>query len=141
MQGRICAVALDAGTSRRGRIHVLDVIAGAVLISSPFLCRLTRERFVSSNSIVVGGLMVVCGIWVCDFAAGVSLGLRAAVIDNDNLFGQSVGVEFIPIGPAGAALLFGRFSHVVSVVVVWLLSRCVVVLGVVVLGVGRGTGR
>lgn len=117
------------------------MVAGAVLISSPFLCWLTRKRSVGGNSIVVG-LLVVCGVWVCDFAAGIGLGLGAAVIDNDNLFGQTIGVEFVPIGPAGAALLFWwLFSHIGSVVVVRLLSRCVVVLGVVVLGVGRGMGR
>lgn len=109
-EGGIGAVATRVGGAcgsngvQRGvvlRAQILDVVtggldsgSGSVVVSSPLLGGLASR----------GGVVGARGHTICDFAAGVGLGL-GGVVDDDDLLGEAILVEGVPVGLARAATL------------------------------------
>lgn len=158
VQGRVGAVAGQGGgdgrriLQRRIRVRpdILNMIAsgaagGRIVIPSPLSCRLLCVRVASGSG---GGDSRVA---VGEFAAGIGLGL-GGVVDDDDLLGQAVAVEIVPVGLVGAPAFprrlgrAGGTGHCGRVAVVVTGSRRVeavqeVVVVVRLLAVRRRTGR
>lgn len=110
VEGRVGSVARESGTDwccvlvRRVGLgaDVLNVVSGVVtgsglIITSPLPRRLAGGRVVGNDGRVRVG----------DLAANVGLGLRGIIYDND-LLGETIAVETIPVGFPGTATLSRR---------------------------------